>query len=340
MKKNLFMSSIFITIFLISCEDDNTSDQVEDEIATNEETEPEDSEPVAEDSETVAEDSDTVAEDSETVAEDSDTYAEDSDTYAEDSDTYAEDSDTKEIPADGIVALEVSTIGHISVTGSDSDHFTTQITRKCYGEDAENHIDDIEIEETLSDSKLSYNVTIPNEVNPPTNDNRSYSADFDISSPESVYLELYTSNGNVLVKDMANGAIVSMANGKLNTKVTQGELNLTVATGSIDISDHSGSVNAKTTNGAINCEITHLNEPEIVSLSTVNGNVVLIVPSDISADFDLETGFGGNIQIIGFQDIEYSTEENNGKIGTLGSGSARSKISISTLNGSITIMPI
>jgi len=216
----------------------------------------------------------------------------------------------------GINQISVSTHnGAITASATQDTMITAEITRRCSGTDsidAEEHIDDIEINEYIAFGELTL------EAEMPSSDGRNYQGAFDITTPPSKYLKLITVNGDILVQDMINGARLRTING------------------AIAIEDLRGSINGGTVNGAIYCVMAELTANESVNFGTTNGEVTLLLPSDVSADFEAWTT-SGDVTITGFSVVTYTTNLPNHKAGTIGSVGGNAVVDIDVAIGNITI---
>lgn len=227
-----------------------------------------------------------------------------------------ERTETRVWPALGITAINAITVnGEVTVSATPDTLITAVITRSCTGSDsldAEEHIDDIEITESVVGGELTLEADMPD-----TND-RDYRADFDFMAPASKYLDIITVNGDISLHDMTAGASMLVTNGGITTE------------------NMHGSVVGTIVNGAINCDMEELGANESIMLTTTNGMVTLLLPVDVRAEFDASTT-NGEITISGFNTITYTVNETNHKAGTLGVGSTNATINITVANGNITI---
>ncbi|UCF71682.1 MAG: DUF4097 family beta strand repeat protein [candidate division WOR-3 bacterium] len=224
--------------------------------------------------------------------------------------------ETRMWPSSGISVINAITVnGEIAVSATPDTLITAVITRSCTGSDsldAEEHIDDIAITESIAGGELTLEADMPD-----TND-RDYRADFDFTAPADRYLDITTLNGDVSLYDMTAGATVLVTNGGITTDNMQ------------------GSVAATIVNGAIYCDMEEFGANETILLTTTNGMVTLLLPADVRAEFDASTT-NGEITISGFNTITYTINEVNHKVGTLGVGSSNALINITVVNGNITI---
>ena len=241
-------------------------------------------------------------------------------------------TETRTWSAAGISRIAATTVnGAVSVSATQDTIITAEITRVCYGldsVDAENHIDNVVVTDNISGGQLTLEAEMPGDQE------RSYSASFEISTPESCYLFLATINGAVSVTSMIAGADVTTTNGALSLSNTRGMMELETTNGAVTVQNHSGSVDIDVENGPVNCDLILLDTGESVDLQMLNGNVMLSLPSDVSATFDASTT-NGEVTVTGFASVNYSINEPTHKAGTIGSGNAT--ITIITTNGDITI---
>ncbi|MCK4941834.1 DUF4097 family beta strand repeat protein [candidate division WOR-3 bacterium] len=228
-----------------------------------------------------------------------------------------ERTETRTWPATGINQINAATVnGEISVAATLDTLITADITRSCRGEDsldAEDHIDDIEVTDNIAGGQLNLEADMPD--NDP---GRNYRADFDMTAPAAMFLDLATVNGEVLIQNMTAGVRVRITNGAVTTE------NL------------SGSIDVATVNGAMYCDMEELAANQLALLTTTNGEVTLLLPSDVVAEFDAITT-NGEVMVTGFSSVTYTTNQMSHKAGTIGSGGGSATIDITVVNGNITI---
>jgi DUF4097 and DUF4098 domain-containing protein YvlB len=238
-------------------------------------------------------------------------------TTEKDYDYELERTETRTWPATGINHINAVTVnGEISVASTLDTLITADITRSCRGEDsldAEDHIDDIVITDNIAAGQLNLEADMPSD-----DPDRNYRADFDMTAPAAMFLDLTTTNGDVLIQDMTGGARVVITNGGVTTENLR------------------GGCDALTTNGTINCDMEELAANESALLATTNGDVTLLLPSDVVAVFNAMTT-NGEVTVTGFSSVTYTTNQTNHKAGTIGSGGSTATIDIASVNGDITI---
>ncbi len=149
----------------------------------------------------------------------------------------------------------------------------------------------------------------------PSDEGVDVTVDYKIQVPRRVMLEnITTVNGNVRISDVEGG-------GQLHT-----------VNGDVDVYDCAGGLNARTTNGSIHEELRAL-APKALALETMNGSILVALPSDAGAEIDA-LSLNGVIR----------TEEPVTLNGAFGHGSFRGKLRaggaplrIRTVNGAIQI---
>ena len=226
----------------------------------------------------------------------------------------AEAPETRDWPAAGIdtIYLNVDN-GAIGVTARADTTITTIITKRCKGTndaDAEAHLGDIVISESLAGSALFLRATAP------TPNTRSYAADFAISAPDSTVLRITSANGAVTLTGMAEYASIVAANGAVTTTAHTGHLDVAAA------------------NGAVNCDMADMGMYSSVALHSNNGAVELAIPTDAEVVFDASTN-NGSVQVNGFTLISYTVNEPKHKSGEINSGWGSA--TLSSNNGRVTL---
>ncbi len=231
------------------------------------------------------------------------------------SDEYLlEDVETRGWSAIGINEMTAETVnGEITFYAIFGDTIIAEITGSCTGEDqieAEACIDSVVVTDSTSGDHLYLAADMPG-----TGDH-NYRADFDITGPGSIYTDLSTVNGSIILNSMLAGA------------------NLHTVNGSITVESLQGGLIGQSVNGSIDCALTTLDVGESAILQTVNGNILLSLPSNVCMAFNASTTIGV-VTVTGFPSISYTTNEPNHKAGFIGQGCAL--INISAVIGNITI---
>jgi hypothetical protein len=216
-------------------------------------------------------------------------------------------------PAAGIDTLEISTPnGAITVTAVADTAVSAVVTLKCKGRDdadAEAHLDDIVLADTIAGRALRLRASMPN------SSNRQYQAGFVVRVPAGVVLRLLADNGAVSVTGMAAHAGVDADNG------------------AVTVVGHGGPARVEADNGAIDCDCSAVPAGAELDLHSSNGRVTLHLPSDVSLAFDAWTS-NGVVRLEGLT-ASYTRNEDRHKTGSIGTGAASATVSSS--NGSITL---
>jgi len=249
----------------------------------------------------------------------------------EDFDVFSDDFDTLTWQVDQADTLKVTTLnGNITAIPHADNTIDAIIFRRSWGvsfEDAENHISDIEIDQSLSGSIFSLSADFPRV-------NRRYIASFSLKIPDSLFLDFFIINGELMVENLFSDAKFRVDNGSIETKLVAGDLVCEVINGGISILDHKGNIRAETVTGGIYCSMLDISPGESAEIKTGAGNVTLQVPANASVAFEIFTTNGG-ISINGFDDISYTRNEFNYRSGEINGGEASVLISCNTGNISI-----
>ncbi len=151
----------------------------------------------------------------------------------------------------------------------------------------------------------------------PRDRNRRVEVHFKLSVPRGARLdEIATVNGVVTVSDFENAVKVSAVNGDINA------------------TNLKGSVKLSTVNGRVRAEITETSAENELNLSTVNGSIALVLPSDINATIKADS-LNGNISNDFGLPIKKGEYVGRNLYGRIGSGEVQVKLD--SVNGPLTI---
>ncbi len=140
---------------------------------------------------------------------------------------------------------------------------------------------------------------------------------FKLSVPRGAILnEIEVVNGSITVSNFVNITKVSTVNGKVIAR------------------DLRGNANLSTVNGEVDCEFQSVDPTSRISLSTVNGRVNLVLPSNVSATIKADTLNGSIVNDFGLQvrKGEYVGRDLHGRI-----GNGESQIKLDSVNGRLSI---
>jgi DUF4097 and DUF4098 domain-containing protein YvlB len=126
----------------------------------------------------------------------------------------------------------------------------------------------------------------------------------------------------------------SLVNGSLDVEGLQGDLNASLVNGTVKADGLGGEVKISTVNGGVAVNVATLGGAKGVSLNSVNGPIVLMVPSGASADVKASTVHGKIINDFGLtvEDGQYVGSNLSGQIGSGGP-----RVRLNNVNGSIAI---
>jgi len=127
---------------------------------------------------------------------------------------------------------------------------------------------------------------------------------------------------------------IELINGALDIDGSEGDVKASSINGYVKARSLSGDVRLSTINGTLEATLNRLESTKPVNLSSVNGNVTIIIPSDANAQVRAGTVHGGITNDFGLPVVhgEYVGHELNGQIGNGGT-----RIKLGNVNGRITI---
>ncbi len=127
---------------------------------------------------------------------------------------------------------------------------------------------------------------------------------------------------------------VELVNGSLDIEGVQGDVRASLVNGRVKANDLSGEVKLSTVNGSIEVNAAGLAASKGVSLNSVNGSIVLSVPSGTSAQVRASTVHGKISNDFGLI-VDEGQYVGRNLSGQIGSGGPR--IRLNNVNGSITL---
>ena len=125
-----------------------------------------------------------------------------------------------------------------------------------------------------------------------------------------------------------------LVNGSLDIDGVQGDVHASLVNGEVKAGGLGGEVKLSTVNGSVEANVARLDAARGVTLSSVNGSIVLIVPSGASADVKASTIHGAITNDFGLvvDDGQYVGHNLSGQIGSGGP-----RVRLNNVNGSIAI---
>ncbi len=190
--------------------------------------------------------------------------------------------ESNDFSSDAIGEIEAATInGNIEVNAilEPDEPIEVEITKRCKGEDerdAEDHLDNIRITDTVRNGRLII------EADMPESGRYEYQADIEITTPQFSNLDLDTVNGSIVVDDYEGSVEADTVNGNIRCYMAQLDENASVemdtVNGNIHLtlpSEPSASIEATTTNGSITIDdfsAMHLDSDTSKSISGTLGD--------------------------------------------------------------------
>lgn len=125
-----------------------------------------------------------------------------------------------------------------------------------------------------------------------------------------------------------------LVNGSLDIEGVQGDVHASLVNGQVKAGGLGGEVKLSTVNGSIEANVARLDEAKGVTLNSVNGSILLMVPSGASAQVKASTLHGAITNDFGLtvNDGQYVGHDLSGQIGSGGP-----RIRLNNVNGSIAI---
>jgi DUF4097 and DUF4098 domain-containing protein YvlB len=218
------------------------------------------------------------------------------------------------IAVDGLTAFTLNGInGTIDITGSSTaDTIHVWGVRKVESDtqnDADTHLDDLQVEVTNTPPTLRIETDQPNNSN-----GRNYEVTYHVTLPEGMIIIVNNINGNISVDDMENNVNANLVNGN------------------VIISNIGGNIVVTNVNGQIDCR-SALALNGICQLSLVNGNIELEIPTSTSALFTASV-VNGSISVDNLT-LTNSTITPFTTTGTLGGG--QGTITMGVTNGNVAV---
>ncbi|HKV04433.1 MAG TPA: DUF4097 family beta strand repeat-containing protein [Candidatus Acidoferrales bacterium] len=217
---------------------------------------------------------------------------------------------TYKLPAGGHFVLD-NINGSVQVEGWDRDEVEVRAIKTSQND--ERDLDQVKIEVESHPSEVDVHTRYPD------GDGADVAVEYHIHVPNHVRLGcIQTVNGSLMVRGVEGGGVLRSVNGN------------------VEVTESSGRFNAKTTNGNLRLELRNLVDAGPMNLETVNGSVVLGLPSNASADLNVRN-MNGDL----YSDFPVTSTTTlpgarafRGRLGHGGGG----QISVRTVNGGIRLL--
>jgi DUF4097 and DUF4098 domain-containing protein YvlB len=240
-----------------------------------------------------------------------------------------------EVTANQHVLLRLQGInGSVEITGSPTaDSVTVEGERRVGSDsraDAENHLDDLEVEVTDLDTEVFIETVQPRRAG-----GRNYIVDYRITIPDNLQVLVNHVNGNVFVDAIDSQVNVNNVNGEIELSEIFGSTRANLVNGKI-ISQvtlpGAGIVELSTVNGGVDTEIT-LQADGTIDITALIGSIHLDIPQNTSATFAAGV-VDGTIKLLNLE-LKNEVRTRNKLTGELGNGTG--DILLETEIGNITV---
>jgi DUF4097 and DUF4098 domain-containing protein YvlB len=224
---------------------------------------------------------------------------------------------TYALAADGRVSLG-NINGSVRVTGWDRNEVKVDAVKTAYRRD---RLDEAKIEVRADTSSIHIETEYPNRTLTFTDgEGRS-------NNPATVEYTL-------MVPRNARIDSIELINGNLDVDGISGDVKASSINGRVSAHELMGEVKLSTINGKLEAIFGRLGEAKVISLGSVNGPVLLTIPSDSNAELKARTVHGGITNDFGLP-VRRGDYVGNDLAGQLGQDGSR--IKLDNVNGSITI---
>jgi DUF4097 and DUF4098 domain-containing protein YvlB len=225
---------------------------------------------------------------------------------------------TYPLTANGRVSLE-NLNGNVRITVADSNAVQVNAVKRAYNRE---RLTEAKIEVTVTADAIRIRTNYPDGDQNFTSDERGR------------YNNPATVDYTIVVPRQARLESIDLINGSLDLDGVEGDVKASSVNGRVAARGLKGEAKLNTVNGTVEATFTQLDPAKPLVLGSVNGNVVIVIPSDSNAVLRAGTIHGAIRNDFGLnvQDGEYV---GHSLYGQLGSGGAR--IKLGNVNGGISI---
>jgi DUF4097 and DUF4098 domain-containing protein YvlB len=225
---------------------------------------------------------------------------------------------TYALSANGRVAVE-NINGAVRIAVWDQNQVKVDAVKRAYRRD---RLDEAKIDVSATDDSIRIKTEYPDR-------NQNFTDDL-----KGRYNNPATVEYSLTIPRRARIDSVEVINGSLDIDGAEGDVKASSINGHVKARALIGEVRLSTINGPLEATFTRLDDAKPVSLNSVNGNVVLIIPSDANAQLRAGTVHGGISNEFGLPviDGDYVGHEMNGQVGTGGP-----RIKLGNVNGRISV---
>jgi hypothetical protein len=197
-------------------------------------------------------------------------------------------------------------------------------------EDAENSLDNLSVIISETESRIEVETQQPSKTY-----GRNYQVFYHILIPRSWKVIVNSVNGPIYISNIQNEVKSTSTNGDCIIENITGDVTTVLVNGSMRLWNVSGDLYGSLTNGSISSKV-QLPYNGVCKLHTVNGEILLSIPTSTSADFSAQVQNG----IISIKNLTIHTSTSSSKsvIGRIGDGEGN--IELTAVNGNIIVTGI
>ena len=221
------------------------------------------------------------------------------------------------LAADGRVSME-NINGDVRVTGWDRDEVKVDAVKKAYRRD---RLDEAKIEIRTDNSSIHIETDYPN---------RTQVFNDDAGRENNPAIVEYT----LTVPRNARIDAIELINGKLDIENVKGDVKASSINGSVTAHGLTGATRLSTINGNLEATFDSLDQSKPISVGSVNGNLLLVLPSDVNAELKADTVHGSIRNDFGLP-VRHGQYVGHDLAGQLGQGGVL--IKMGNVNGGISI---
>jgi DUF4097 and DUF4098 domain-containing protein YvlB len=225
---------------------------------------------------------------------------------------------TYPLAANGRVNLE-NINGNVSITVADISEVQVNAVKRAYNRE---RLAEAKIDVTATEDAIRIRTDYPDRDQNFTSDERDR------------YNNPATVDYRIVVPRQARLESIALINGSLDIVDVEGDVKASSVNGRVTVRGLKGEAKVNTVNGTTEATFTQLDPAKPLSVGSVNGNVVVVIPSDANVILRAETIHGSIRNDFGLN-VRHGEYVGHSLYGQLGSGGARLKVG--NVNGGITI---
>jgi DUF4097 and DUF4098 domain-containing protein YvlB len=225
---------------------------------------------------------------------------------------------TYPLAANGRINLE-NLNGNVRITVADSNEVQLNAVKRAYNRE---RLAEAKIEVTATSDAIRIRTDYPDRDQNFTSDERGR-----YNNPALVEY-------SIVVPRQARLESIDLINGSLDIEGVEGDVKASSVNGRVAARGLKGEAKLNTVNGTVEATFTQLDPTKLLSLGSVNGSVVVVIPSDANVIVRAETIHGAIRNDFGL-DVHDGEYVGHSLHGQLGSGGAR--IKLGNVNGGISI---